>query len=127
MSATITRTRRARRSGLFLPLGATLLAAFVFVALFGNVIAPYDPTAQDLLAMLDPPSSAHWLGTDEIGRDILSRVIVGTRITLAIAGASVLFAGVAGVGLGLVAGHFGGLADRAIRSEEHTSELQSRP
>jgi ABC-type dipeptide/oligopeptide/nickel transport system permease subunit len=114
MSATITRTRRDRRSGLFLPLGATLLAAFVFVALFGNVIAPYDPTAQDLLAMLDPPSSAHWLGTDEIGRDILSRVIVGTRITLAIAGASVLFAGVAGVGLGLVAGHFGGLADRAI-------------
>jgi ABC-type dipeptide/oligopeptide/nickel transport system permease subunit len=114
MSATITRTRRARRSGLFLPLGATLLAAFVFVALFGNVIAPYDPTAQDLLAMLDPPSSAHWLGTDEIGRDILSRVIVGTRITLAIAGASVLFAGVAGVGLGLIAGHFGGLVDRAI-------------
>lgn len=114
MSATITRTRRARRSGLFLPLGATLLAAFVFVALFGNVIAPYDPTAQDLLAMLDPPSSAHWLGTDEIGRDILSRVIVGTRITLAIACASVLFAGIAGIALGLIAGHFGGAADRII-------------
>jgi ABC-type dipeptide/oligopeptide/nickel transport system permease subunit len=99
---------------LFLSAGATLLLAFLLLALFGHAIAPYDPAAQDLLAMFDPPSADHWLGTDEIGRDILSRVIVGTRITLAIAGASVLFAGVAGVGLGLIAGHFGGLVDRAI-------------
>jgi len=105
---------RAPRSGLFLPLGATLLAAFLFVALFGDAIAPYDPTSQDLLALFEPPSAAHWLGTDEIGRDIASRVIVGTRVTLAIAAASVLFAGVAGVTLGLVAGHFGGTLDRVL-------------
>jgi ABC-type dipeptide/oligopeptide/nickel transport system permease subunit len=91
-----------------------LLAAFLLIALLGNVIAPYDPNAQDLLAILDPPSAAHWFGTDEIGRDILSRVIVGTRITLAIAGASVLFAGAAGIFLGLIAGHSRGAADRVI-------------
>jgi ABC-type dipeptide/oligopeptide/nickel transport system permease subunit len=115
MSAAVARVMRRRRSrGLFLPVGATLLAAFLLVALLGNVIAPYDPNAQDLLAILDPPSAAHWFGTDEIGRDILSRVIVGTRITLAIAGASVLFAGAAGIFLGLIAGHSRGAADRVI-------------
>jgi ABC-type dipeptide/oligopeptide/nickel transport system permease subunit len=114
MSASVTRAGRARRTGLFLSVGATLLLVFLLVALFGSAIAPYDPTAQDLLALLEPPSTAHWLGTDEIGRDILSRVIVGTRITLAIAAASVLFAGAAGICLGLVAGHFGGALDRII-------------
>ena len=115
MSAAVARVMRSRRSrGLFLPVGATLLAAFLLIALLGNVIAPYDPNAQDLLAILDPPSAAHWFGTDEIGRDILSRVIVGTRITLAIAGASVLFAGAAGIFLGLIAGHSRGAADRVI-------------
>ncbi|HUD60292.1 MAG TPA: ABC transporter permease [Acetobacteraceae bacterium] len=115
MSAAVARVVRRRRSrGLFLPVGATLLAAFLLIALLGNVIAPYDPNAQDLLAILDPPSAAHWFGTDEIGRDILSRVIVGTRITLAIAGASVLFAGAAGIFLGLIAGHSRGAADRVI-------------
>jgi ABC-type dipeptide/oligopeptide/nickel transport system permease subunit len=102
------------KSGLFLPLGAALLALFAFVALFGRVIAPYDPTAQDLLAMMDPPSAEHWLGTDEIGRDILSRVIVGTRITMTIAVTSVCLAAIIGVYLGLIAGYFGGAIDRVI-------------
>jgi ABC-type dipeptide/oligopeptide/nickel transport system permease subunit len=114
VSATILRSRRRRQTGLFLLVGTLLLLAFVLVALFGRAIAPYDPTAQDLLALFEPPSAQHWLGTDEIGRDILSRVIVGTRITLEIAAASVLFAGVAGVLLGLIAGHFGGATDRVI-------------
>ncbi len=115
MSATIARIRQRRRyTGLFLPVGAMLLIAFLLIALLGNVIAPYDPNAQDLLAMFDPPSSAHWLGTDEIGRDILSRVVIGTRITLAIAGASVGFAGTAGIVLGLIAGYSGGATDRVI-------------
>jgi ABC-type dipeptide/oligopeptide/nickel transport system permease subunit len=102
------------RRGGFLPIGTVLLVAFVIVALFGRAIAPYDPTEQDLLAMFDPPSAEHLLGTDEIGRDVLSRVIVGTRITLTIATASVLLAGAAGVCLGLMAGHFGGAVDRVI-------------
>jgi ABC-type dipeptide/oligopeptide/nickel transport system permease subunit len=98
----------------FLAIGAALLVGFVVVAAFGRWIAPYDPTAQDLLAMLDPPSAEHWLGTDELGRDMLSRVIVGTRSTLTIAVASVFFAAVAGTYVGLVAGYFGGALDRLV-------------
>jgi ABC-type dipeptide/oligopeptide/nickel transport system permease subunit len=94
--------------------GATLLAAFVAVALLGRSIAPYDADMQDLLGMFDAPSASHWLGADELGRDILSRVIIGTRITLMLASASVLFAGTIGIGLGLMAGHFGGAVDRVI-------------
>jgi len=114
VSATVAPRRRTHGGGLFLPIGASLLLMFLLLAVFGAAIAPYDPTAQDLLGILDPPSMQHWLGTDEIGRDILSRVIVGTRITLAIAVISVFLAGVTGVCLGLLAGHFGGALDRAI-------------
>lgn len=115
MSTTTTAApRRARNTGLFLPVGATLLLLFLLLAIFGPAIAPYDPAAQDLLAMFDPPSTEHWLGTDEIGRDILSRVIVGTRITLTIATTSVFFAAAAGIYLGLIAGYFGGMLDRII-------------
>ncbi|HEY7579622.1 MAG TPA: ABC transporter permease [Acetobacteraceae bacterium] len=99
---------------MFLAIGAALLVGFVVVAAFGRWIAPYDPTAQDLLAMLDPPSAEHWLGTDELGRDMLSRVIAGTRSTLTIAVASVFFAAVAGTYVGLVAGYFGGALDRLV-------------
>ena len=99
---------------MFLPIGAALLAMFAVVAVFGPAIAPYDPTAQDLLAMLDPPSVQHWLGTDELGRDMLSRVIVGTRDTLTIAVSSVCFAAIAGIYFGLIAGYFGGGVDRGI-------------
>ena len=106
--------RPARRKGLFLMVGTALLVLFALLAVFGAVIAPADPNAQDLLALLDPPSAAHWLGTDEIGRDILSRVIVGTRVTLAIAGASTLLAGIAGIALGVIAGYAGGALDRGI-------------
>jgi ABC-type dipeptide/oligopeptide/nickel transport system permease subunit len=106
--------RPTRRTGLFLLLGAALLVVFLVVASCGDAIAPYDPNAQDLLALLDPPSAAHWFGTDEIGRDIASRVIVGARITLLIAVSSVIFAGLAGIGLGLVAGYVRGAIDRGI-------------
>jgi ABC-type dipeptide/oligopeptide/nickel transport system permease subunit len=91
-----------------------LLAGFCLVAVFGPEIAPYDPTAQDLLAMLDRPTAQHWLGTDELGRDLLSRVMVGTRITLTIAVASVLCAALVGTYMGLLAGYFGGALDRII-------------
>ena len=90
------------------------LILLALLAVFGAAIAPADPNAQDLMALLEPPSAAHWLGTDEIGRDILSRVIVGTRVTLAIAGFSTLLAGIAGIALGLIAGYAGGALDRGI-------------
>lgn len=111
MSVTLTRHHATNPS---LWVGATLLAAFLLVALLGRAIAPYDADTQDLLGMFDPPSASHWLGADELGRDILSRVIIGTRITLMLAGTSVLFAGIIGIALGLIAGHFGGAADRVI-------------
>jgi len=105
--------RRKRRNA-FLWIGATLLAVFIVIAIFGRVLAPYDPLAQDLLALLDPPSSAHWFGVDGVGRDILSRLLVGTRTTLLIAVLSITIAGVFGVAFGLISGYFGGLTDRVI-------------
>lgn len=79
--------------------GGGLLGVFSVLAIVGPVIAPYDPNAQDLFAALDPPSMAHWLGADQIGRDILSRLIVGTRYTLSITIVSVAAATVIGVAL----------------------------
>lgn len=110
------RRRRARagRINLFLWLGATLLAGFAAVAVFAPWLAPYDPNAQDLFAMLEPPSAAHLFGTDNIGRDILSRIIWGSRYTLSIALLSVLFAGIGGIALGAVAGFYGGVTDRLV-------------
>lgn len=108
------RRRGARRINHFLWLGATLLVCFAALALLGERIAPYDPTAQDLFAMLEAPSEAHLLGTDNVGRDIFSRIIVGTRFTLSIALASVFFAGIGGIALGSIAGYFGGLTDRIV-------------
>lgn len=113
-AAAASRRRPARRVNLFLWLGAILLAAFAVVAVAGERLAPYDPNAQDLFAMLEGPSAAHLLGTDNVGRDILSRLVVGTRFTLSIALASVFFAGLGGIALGSVAGYFGGLTDRLV-------------
>jgi ABC-type dipeptide/oligopeptide/nickel transport system permease subunit len=106
--------RPARCKALFLLIGTALLVLFALLAVLGAAIAPADPNAQDLLALLDPPSAAHWLGTDEVGRDILSRIIVGTRATLTIAGTSTLFAGIAGIVFGLIAGYAAGALDRGI-------------
>lgn len=108
------RRRPAGRINLFLWLGATLLAAFAVLAVLGERVAPYDPTAQDLFAMLEGPTAAHLFGTDNVGRDILSRIIVGTRFTLSIALASMFFAGIGGIALGSIAGYFGGVTDRVV-------------
>jgi ABC-type dipeptide/oligopeptide/nickel transport system permease subunit len=91
-----------------------MLAVYALVAVVAPWIAPQDPNAQDLLAVLERPSATHWLGTDQIGRDMLSRLIVGTRFTLAAALLSVTIAGAIGVTLGLVAGYSGGRIDAAI-------------
>lgn len=106
--------RLPRNRNVYLTIGALLLSAFVALAVVGPAIVPYDPNAQDLLALLEPPSAAHLLGTDNVGRDILSRLIAGTRYTLSIALASVFFAGLGGVALGSIAGYFGGLTDRIV-------------
>jgi peptide/nickel transport system permease protein len=95
-------------------LAAVMFAAFVLLALFGPWLAPYDPLASDATATLQPPSAAHWFGTDALGRDILSRVIVATRLDLGIAVAAVAASFVVGMPLGLAAGFFGGWWDRIV-------------
>ena len=108
--------RRAahRRRGLHLLVGGGLLLGYVALAALGPWLAPYGENEQDLLGVLEPASAAHWLGTDQIGRDLLSRLIVGARFTLTAALVSVALAASIGATLGLVAGYFGGRVDAAL-------------
>jgi peptide/nickel transport system permease protein len=93
---------------------AAMFAMFVLLALFGPALAPYDPLASDASAALQRPSPAHWFGTDALGRDIFSRVIVATRLDLGIAVSAVAVSFVIGMPLGLAAGYFGGWWDRIV-------------
>ena len=96
-------------------LGAfVLFTLFVALALVGPWVAPYDPLVTDTASALQPPSMAHWFGTDSVGRDILSRVIVATRLDFGIAISAVALSFVFGMALGLAAGFFGGWWDRII-------------
>ena len=91
-----------------------LIGAFAVCAVFAPLLAPYDPLAQALGARLEPPSAAHWLGTDQLGRDIASRLIHGARISLVIGVVVVASAGLFGTFIGLVAGYAAGLLDEAL-------------
>jgi peptide/nickel transport system permease protein len=91
-----------------------VIAAFALIAVFAPWIAPYDPLAQALGSRLEPPSAEHWLGTDQLGRDITSRLVYGARISLVIGVVVVASAGIFGTFLGLVAGYGGGLVDEAL-------------
>jgi peptide/nickel transport system permease protein len=93
---------------------ALLFALLVVLAIAGPWIAPYDPLASNAAAALQPPSARHWFGTDALGRDMLSRVIVATRLDLGIAVAAVAASFVIGLPLGLAAGYFGGWWDRLV-------------
>jgi peptide/nickel transport system permease protein len=95
-------------------LAACLFALFVLLALVGPWIAPYDPLASNTGPALTPPDARHWFGTDALGRDILSRVIVATRIDLLIALSAVFASFAVGGLLGACAGYFGGWLDRAV-------------
>lgn len=94
--------------------GSIILLLFILMAVFAPVLAPYDPFYMDGMAALSPPSSAHLLGTDNMGRDILSRIIYGSRISLKVSLVSVSIATVAGVVLGVAAGYFGKAVDGVI-------------
>ncbi len=92
-----------------------LISAIVLVcALAAPLLAPYDPNEQDYLAITDPPSTAHLLGTDDLGRDLLSRIIYGSRVSLEVGLIAVAIAVMCGVTLGLVGGYAGGLLDDLI-------------
>jgi peptide/nickel transport system permease protein len=92
-------------------LGATLL---VLLAAFGPAIVPYDPVASNVPAALQPPSAAHWFGTDQLGRDVFSRVLVATRLDLLIAASAVTLSFVAGATIGAFCGYTGGRLDRWV-------------
>lgn len=94
--------------------GASLVVIFILVALFAPYISPYDPNAMNLRLSFAKPSSKHLLGNDELGRDVLSRIIYGTRTSLSIGFVAVMIASVFGVALGLIAGYVGGIVDGII-------------
>ena len=93
--------------------GAIVLLAVV-AAIFGPLLSPFDPAAQNLALRLEGPSGAHWLGLDELGRDILARVLSGARISLLVGIVVVGVSSVVGILLGSVAGYFGGAVDEVI-------------
>ncbi|MGZ4831059.1 MAG: ABC transporter permease [Candidatus Angelobacter sp.] len=92
--------------------GMVLVAVFIIFALFAPWIAPQNPSNIDLPSRLQPPSGAHWFGTDELGRDILSRVIYGARISMLVGGSVVAGSLLLGLVLGSIAGYYGGLSDK---------------
>jgi peptide/nickel transport system permease protein len=95
-------------------IGVVLIIAFVIFALFGPWIAPQDPAAIDLPARLNLPSRSHWFGTDELGRDILSRTIYGARISMGVGSCVVLTSLSLGLIVGSIAGYYGGGIDRFV-------------
>jgi len=106
--------RRAARHNSLATTGVVLVVIFIIFALFAPWIAPQDPAHIDLPLRLAPPSLAHWCGTDELGRDILSRLIYGSRISMLVG--SCVVAGSLGLGLiiGSIAGYYGGRIDRFV-------------
>jgi ABC-type dipeptide/oligopeptide/nickel transport system permease subunit len=123
MSAPASASRRRRAGamlrvflgrGVVVSVSAALFLGFVVLALAADLIAPYDPNAQDLVGALAGASPEHWLGQDHLGRDILSRIIHGGRVSLAVSFLSGTFAALVGITLGLVAGYRGGRIGRAL-------------
>jgi ABC-type dipeptide/oligopeptide/nickel transport system permease subunit len=105
--------RRLRKNRLAVA-GGALLALFLLIAAAAPWIAPHDPLSQDLYGRLSPPSAKNWFGTDDFGRDILSRVLHGARVSLRVGVAAVAIALVVGTAIGLTAGYWGGLLDNVL-------------
>lgn len=94
--------------------GVAIIILLASMAVFAPLLAPYDPNAQDLYKVLTGPSADHWLGTDNVGRDLLSRIIYGARVSLLVGFFSVFISVFIGSVLGLLAGYRGGVADMVI-------------
>lgn len=113
----VPRWRRGRSSGRRprqLRVSLAILVVLVLIAVFADLLAPYDPRAQDVTAILQPPSSTHLLGTDDLGRDVLSRLIFGARVSLQASILAVAVAVLLGVPIGILAGYFGGWIDNVL-------------
>ena len=109
--------RLAVRGNPLLVAGLLIAVVLVAIAVFAPLIAPYPGDAGSATHPLDsflPPSSHHWFGTDDVGRDVFSRVLYGARISLSIAAVVILFSCVVGIPLGIAAGYFGGIVDNVL-------------
>jgi peptide/nickel transport system permease protein len=95
-------------------IGFMLVAIIIFTAIFAPVLAPYDPIQNDLPSRLQTPNAQHWLGTDQLGRDILSRIIYGTQTSLIIGFSAVFASAIIGALMGLAAAHYGGMVFAVI-------------
>ncbi|MGA3398481.1 MAG: ABC transporter permease [Acetobacteraceae bacterium] len=119
-AAILPRRRRPQLRHLATGLGAIIVGSVLLTALFAPILAPHDPFAQDLMARLIPPqwmdggSAAHPFGTDQLGRDYLSRLIYGARISMLIGTLTVVASGLIGITLGVLGGYFGGRVDDAV-------------
>lgn len=107
----VLRRMRRNRGGIA---GLFVVLFYIFVSIFGPMLSPYDPNATDFENSLTPPSAKHWFGTDLHGRDVLSRVIVGARISFTISISAVALAVLLGVTVGAVAGYVGGWVDEVL-------------
>jgi peptide/nickel transport system permease protein len=122
MSTSVAPVNETRASGLWHALaknklswvGLILLAVILIIVLFAPLLAPYDPLEQNIIARLEPPSAEFWLGTDSFGRDVLSRLIYGARISLFVGFVAVLIAMLLGTVIGVVSGYIGGLFDQLV-------------
>ena len=103
-------SRRLLRNPLAI-LGLAIVLIFIGLAVFADQVSPYSPSASDLSLYVTPPSSDHLLGTDDVGRDVLSRIIYGTRISLQVSLFSTVIGLLAGVVIGLISGYFEGIVD----------------
>jgi peptide/nickel transport system permease protein len=92
--------------------GFALTLALVLIALAAPLISRYDPVAQNLPSRLSPPSAAHWMGTDELGRDVWARIVYGTRVSMLVSVCVVFGAGLIGLAIGALSGYFGRWFDR---------------
>jgi peptide/nickel transport system permease protein len=108
------RFARAARLNPLATLGAVMVTIFALMAIFAPWLAPHDPASIDLPHRLAAPSAAHWFGTDELGRDILSRIIFGARISMLVGVSVVTLSLLLGLLVGCIAGYYGGRVDRLI-------------
>ncbi|MCL2198518.1 MAG: ABC transporter permease [Defluviitaleaceae bacterium] len=97
-----------------LTLGGVIVILFILVAFFAPFIAPFDPLEQSMPRRLQAPSSEHIMGTDNLGRDVFSRIVFGTRVSLVVGVASTLMGGIVGVFFGIIAGYYGKAVDTVI-------------
>jgi ABC-type dipeptide/oligopeptide/nickel transport system permease subunit len=111
MTIVETRAQHDRRS---IPTSLWLLVVLVIVTMTGSMLTPLDPNAQDLLRVMEPPSARHWLGTDQVGRDVLSRVLAGASTSLGLATLAVAVAASIGIALGLLAAQAGTMTHNLI-------------